>query len=107
MTPSSTFVTVAAAVLICVALLHVYWALGGRFAHDDAIPVKDGRPLLRPRPPLTLLVALLLAVAALLLLGGGGVLSLPLPAGWEAIACWVVALIFAARAVGDFRYVGF
>jgi hypothetical protein len=106
MTPATAFVTVAAALLICITLVHVYWALGGRLGRDAAIPFANGKPLLRPRPPLTFLVAILLAVAALVLLGGVGVVSLPLPAPWEAVACWGVALIFAARAIGDFRYVG-
>jgi hypothetical protein len=104
---SSTFVAVAAALLICIALIHVYWALGGQFAHDAAIPIKNGKALFRPRRTSTLLVAALLVAAALLLLAGAGVVALPLPSPWLEAACWLVALIFAARAVGDFRYVGF
>jgi hypothetical protein len=104
---STEFVIFAAALLIGIAVFHVYWALGGQFARDAAIPVRDGRPLFRPKPPLTLLVAVLIGVAALLLLDGANVVALPLPASWVAASCWTVALIFAARAIGDFRYVGF
>jgi hypothetical protein len=63
--------------------------------------------LFRPRRTSTLLVAALLVASALLLLAGAGVVALPLPSPWLEAACWLVALIFAARAVGDFRYVGF
>jgi hypothetical protein len=98
---------IAAGVLVCIALFHLYWALGGRFAHDAAIPAKDGKPLFRPRRLATLLVAVLLVVASLLLLAGVGMVSLPVPTSWVTAACWILALIFVVRAIGDLRYVGF
>jgi cation transport ATPase len=93
--------------LCAIALVHVYWAFGGSLGKRAAIPEQDGVPLLRPSAPGTL------AIAAALLAGAGAVAS---RAGWlwpnlypGAIAFAVVALalIFAVRAVGDFRYVGF
>ncbi|RQS36434.1 DUF3995 domain-containing protein [Burkholderia sp. Bp8992] len=93
--------------LCAIALVHAYWALGGRRGKRAAIPEQDGVPLLRPTAIGTLVVA-----AALL----GGAWVVAARAGWlgrnaypNAIAFAVVAfaLIFAVRAVGDFRYVGF
>jgi cation transport ATPase len=93
--------------LCAIALVHVYWAFGGSLGKRAAIPEQDGVPLLRPSAPGTL------AIAAALLAGAGAVAS---RAGWlwpnlypGAIAFAVVALalIFAVRAIGDFRYVGF
>lgn len=52
-------------------------------------------------------MALLLFAAALLVLQRGGVLGGPLPAAIVRAGCWTVALVFTARAVGDFRYLGF
>ena len=107
MVSPAAFVTFAALLLATAAAVHIYWALGGRRGHDAAIPSEDGKPMLRPGKLATLLVAALLLGAAILLLGGGDVIALPLPAAWETAACWGLALVFAARAVGDFRYVGF
>ncbi|HDR8984680.1 TPA: DUF3995 domain-containing protein [Burkholderia vietnamiensis] len=93
--------------LCAIALVHVYWALGGQRGKRAAIPEQDGVPLLRPTRRGTL------AVAAALLCGAGAVAS---RAGWlgpkvlpgaTAFAIVAFALIFAVRAVGDFRYVGF
>lgn len=33
--------------------------------------------------------------------------AVPMPGSLLAAACWVLALLFTARAIGDFRYVGF
>jgi hypothetical protein len=51
-------------------------------------------------------VAVLLAAAALLLLGRAGVLSLPLPQWVVTSGAWTVGVVFALRAVGDFRLFG-
>ncbi|MGN7980342.1 DUF3995 domain-containing protein [Burkholderia sp. 22313] len=93
--------------LCAIALVHVYWAFGGQRGKRAAIPEHDGVPLLRPTALGTL------GVAVALLAGACAVAS---RAGWwwpnrypAAIAFAIVALalIFAVRAVGDFRYVGF
>ncbi|CAB3747139.1 hypothetical protein B7G54_03510 [Burkholderia puraquae] len=93
--------------LCAIALIHVYWALGGRRGKRAATPEQDGEPLLRPTAIGTL------AVAAALL---GGACVVAVRAGWlgpnayrgaTSFAVVALALIFAVRAVGDFRYVGF
>ena len=86
---------VAATILIVLAVVHLYWAAGGALGKDAAIPVRDGRPLLRPTPTVTYIVAAGLFAMALLVMTGTG---------------WLVGLIgavFIIRAVGDFRYIGF
>ena len=45
----------AVAATLCVllgalALLHFYWAAGGRLALQGAVPSADGRPLFEPGP---------------------------------------------------------
>ena len=56
---------------------------------------------------LTLLVALALFTAAALLAAGVGLWTAPLPKFWLSAGCWLLALVCAARAIGDFRHVGF
>lgn len=97
----------------CVALvlaglggLHVFWALGGGSAMTAVVPERAGKPLFRPGRAATLAVAGLLFVAAGVVLERGGIAhGLP-----EPLARWgtgLVAVAFLARAVGEFRYVGF
>lgn len=89
------------------ALLHIYWAAGGRRGRAVAVPVARGGRLFNPSALGTLAVAAALFSAMLIILGRLGVWAAPLP-GWVFDwGTWGVALAFLARAVGDFRYVGF
>ena len=97
-----------AAVLIALALLHVYWAAGGRAGAAAAVPEVEGRPAFEPGPNVTLGVALGLAVAALAVLGRAHLWLPPWPPSWAfAAGTWVLAALFLLRAVGDLRLVGF
>lgn len=98
---------IAAATLACLALVHVYWALGGRVARSAALPEVDGRPAFTPRASMTLGVAAALLLAGLLLAITGGVLVTPVPRNLARGLTAGLALVFIARAVGDFRLVGF
>lgn len=101
-----TIAAIAATTLGALAAVHLYWAAGGRVGWDAAIPMRNGEPLLRPGRGITLLVALGLATLAVLVLWRDGALTLPLPFGIARIATPLVALVFLARAIGDFRIVG-
>jgi hypothetical protein len=72
------------------------------------IPERDGKPLFRPSRASTLGVAALLGLAATAVAGCGGwwVLPATLATPMRAIVA-AVSVAFAARAVGDFRYLGF
>jgi len=96
----------AAAVMLGLAALHLYWAGGGRFGSDVAIPRRDGRPLFVPWPAGTVIVAMLLGAAALVLLGRLGLWGRGLPRWLFAAGAWTIVVVFAARVVGDFRWFG-
>jgi len=104
---------VAAAIFAVLGAIHVYWALGGRrgaaVSFPDAWragPAHAPARRLRPTPLATLAVALALFAAAGVLLGRAAALAF-LP-GWVYRAgTWALALLFLARAMGDFRTVGF
>ena len=98
---------IAAATLAFIAVVHIYWALGGRVARSGALPEVDGRPAFAPRSSMTLGVAAVLLLAALLLAITGGVVIAPVPRNLARGLTAVLALVFIARAVGDFRLVGF
>ena len=94
----------AAVVFAALSGLHAYWALGGSSGTAAVIPTVEGRATLSPSPFATWVVAFLLALSALLLVGAVG--------GWEPtwlfrVGCGGLGLIMVARAIGDFRTVGF
>ncbi|MCU9954513.1 DUF3995 domain-containing protein [Burkholderia sp. BKH01] len=93
--------------LCALALVHVYWAFGGRLGKRAAIPEQDAVPLLRPTAVGTLAVAVALLAGACVVAARAGWLGRNAYPGTIAFAVVALALIFAVRAVGDFRYVGF
>jgi hypothetical protein len=99
--------TLLAVVLAVLAALHVGWAFGGRAPGAAVIPEVNGKPAFVPSRAATLLVALGLAAAATLALVEGGIVPLPLPPLLARGAALLLGLVFVARAVGEFRLVGF
>jgi hypothetical protein len=95
------------AILSVIAALHMYWGMGGSLGKGVSIPERNGQPLFAPGARATFAVGCLLAFAAVLiamrarLVPSGFLGSLP------RFATWGLVFIFAARAIGDFRYVGF
>ncbi|MES2820827.1 MAG: DUF3995 domain-containing protein [Pseudomonadota bacterium] len=101
------FAGVLIAVFLALAALHLYWALGGRALKLGAVPQVAGRPAFVPSPVMTLAVALALSICALLVAGTVGWLPIPIPQGFFCALLVALALVFLARAIGDFRLVGF
>jgi hypothetical protein len=99
----------AAAVLLALAAIHVYWAAGGTAGAAAAVPARttsDARPAFIPGPASTLVVAVLLVLAACAIALTGLHIAHGATGIAARIASALVALAFAARAVGEFRYVG-
>jgi hypothetical protein len=124
--------TLVVTTLLLICAMHVYWAAGGRMGSYAAVPDWPQAPRLvtpdpsaeahatpnsspgpaaarafTPGPGMTLLVALALAVAAALVAWRGGFILPVSRHGLLSAAIVAMALIFLARAVGDFRLVGF
>ena len=98
--------TIAAAVLLALSALHVYWALGGLRGVEVTIPKRDGRPLFSPGSAQTLIVAGLLSAGAFVLLGRLRLWGSWLPRWLFEAGSWTLAIVFGARVVGDFRWFG-
>ncbi len=96
----------AGVTLAAIGALHVYWAFGGKLGGGAAVPERDGAPLFRPSRGATLLVAGALFTGAALLFAQSGVVAVGSPAMVVRVGCWGLAFVFAARAIGDFRWVG-
>lgn len=97
---------ITAIVFVVLGLWHAYWAAGGRLAHRAALPIQNGQPLFRPSPLGTLAVAAALIGCAWITAANGGLVTAP-PLRWLPWLGMAVALGLLARAIGDFRYVGF
>lgn len=103
----SVLAAALAALFVVLAAVHLYWAAGGGSALDGFVPTDGGKPVLTPGPLASAAVGAALLAAALVVACRAGLVCAGLP-GWMArIGIWVLAAVFAARAVGDFRYVGF
>ena len=103
--PTAVAVLVVA-ILTGLALIHIYWGLGGQGVRGAAIPEVNGRHAFSPSSGGTLLVAGCLLAAAYAVAITGHVLGSPL----APIARWItfaLSLVFLARAIGDFHLVGF
>lgn len=98
--------TILLTIFLVLSGIHVYWAFGGTAGVEGAIPYKDGKPLFEAGMIGTLAVAIALLFAALLIAWKG---YLPQSGpNWIAdYGVWFLAVIFALRAVGDFKYAGF
>ncbi len=101
------------AVVVCTAfvvigLWHVYGAFAKKTSGESgAVPSVDGKPLFVPSTKATLAVAFVLFLFAALVAATGGMLSLGLPKVFLNLSSYGLAAGLLARAIGDFKYVGF
>lgn len=95
-------------ILLAISGIHFFWAFGGRWGADAAIPTnEEGKTMLSPDIFATLIVALAIFAMAFLHLEKVQVVSLPIPAWVNVYGLKIIAGIFLLRAIGEFRYVGF
>lgn len=106
--------TEALAVAVCLifltlALWHVGIVLMPRSgaAESAAVPTVDGRPLFTPSRAATLAVAVVLVAFAGLVAATAGIVTVRLPPAMLSWLSHALAIGLLARAVGEFRYVGF
>ena len=100
-------------ILITISGIHFFWAFGGTWGADGAIPTnREGKKMLNswdnfPSALATLVVAFGLLIMSLLHLEKVQSLSLPIPTWIDIYGLKIIAIIFFIRAIGEFRYVGF
>lgn len=97
---------IVAGVFICLGLVHVYWASGGRIAWLAAIPEVNERPAFTPRRWMTFCVALALFTAALLVALTARLIASPAAHAGARALTFVLGAVLIGRAIGDFRLVG-
>lgn len=95
------------AIFVLLAGMHFHWAAGDGAGIEGFVPTADGKPLINPGRLASLAVGGALLAAALVVSCRAGLWCAFLPEWAARLGIWVIAGLFAARAVGDLRYVGF
>jgi hypothetical protein len=98
---------IVAVVFAVLALIHVYWAVGGSFGSSAGVPTIDGKRTFEPTATATLLVAAALFAAMLVILGQIGFWGNFIPQTVFRMMTLIISLVFLMRAIGDFSSVGF
>jgi hypothetical protein len=98
-----------AAAFLAIALLHAWWAARSKLSNQNgAVPYVDGKPVFRPSRAGTWAVAVLMTGVAVGTVDLGGLLEVPFAPRWLLLLFgWSLAAVFLARAIGDFRLLGF
>lgn len=95
------------AIFVLLALWHVRMALGPMAGESGAVPSVAGRPLFVPSRSATLAVAVVLCLFAALVTATAGLFEVGVSQDVLSAASYLLALGLLARAIGEFRYVGF
>ena len=104
---TSAIAIVVCAVFVILGGWHFYMAAAGHSGESAAVPSQDGKPVFKPSTGSTIAVGIVLLLFAMLVACTSGVLILGLPQRLLTWLSYALALGLLARAVGDFRYVGF
>jgi len=95
-------------IFLSLAILHIYWASGGKWGREVAIPEnKNGKKIFQPGVVSTLLVAAGLLFFALLTAANSGTFEDLVDTKVARSGTWAIGIIFLLRSVGDFKFFGF
>lgn len=100
-------VMIVAAIFACIAVWHFRMAMLPMTGETCAVPSVDGKPLFVPSRRSTVIVGIVLTLCAALVAATGGIVTVGLPAVLLVWLSYALALGLLARAVGDFKYLGF
>ena len=98
---------VCAAILLFGAAFHLYWGCGGSVGSSVALPQRgDGTQAFKSNRVGAILVAVFLAGVLVLVVVLSGAIQLPVPARWLRFAVMALSVLFLARALSWYKYVG-
>lgn len=104
----STLALAVSAAFVGIAAWHFRMAFSmAPGAGSGAVPSVDGKPLFKPSKASTLAVGGVLLLFAALVAATAGFIPTGLPHFLLAWACYALAAGLLARAIGEFRYLGF
>jgi hypothetical protein len=105
--PAFGVALVVCAVFVALALWHFYMVLAPSRGVSGAVPSVEGKPLFMPSTRATVAVGIALLSFAGLVAATAGFVALPIPRLVLVWLCYGLALGLLARAIGEFKYVGF
>lgn len=95
-------------VFLFLSLIHFYWAFGGKWGTEGVYPTPDVQtPPRNPGVIATLVVAIVLFVFGAFYLSKVNIISVKLPFSLGEYGLWILTTLFAVRAIGDFKFLGF
>lgn len=95
-------------VFLTLGLIHIFWALGGRWAYEKAIPINEkGQRIFSPGVVESTVVGISLISFGVFYLNQGAFISLKISRWILDLLQWIIPGIFILRAIGEFKYVGF
>jgi hypothetical protein len=101
-------ITTNSLIFIFLAVLHIYWAIGGKALAEEVTPTRlDGTFLFRPGPISSIIVAIILFGFSLIIFGNSGVFDHLMNRFFFHFGTLSIGAIFLVRAIGDFKYIGF
>jgi hypothetical protein len=103
----TTVGALVSAVFLVLSLWHVWMAFRPMGGVSAGVPSVDGKPTFVPSRATTLVVAAGLLLIAVLVAATAGLVPLGIPLVLLTWCSYALALGLFARAIGEFRYVGF
>ncbi|MFI5118623.1 MAG: DUF3995 domain-containing protein [Terriglobales bacterium] len=97
---------VFAAVLLFLAALHVYWALGGDWGSAATVPTMEGRRTINPGRPATYVVASLLVMGTVIICGQVHLFATGRFSPLFRLGSWCLCGVFSLRALGNLKTFG-
>jgi hypothetical protein len=94
-------------VLAFLGALHIYWAAGGQRGKAVSVPQVGAARAFNPSVLVTLAVAAALFLSVIIVLARAGILYTSIRPSHFTLPAVLLSLVFLARAVGEFRLVGF
>ena len=98
---------VISSAFVALALWHFTMALLPRSDMSGAVPSAQGKPLFVPSRAATVAVGIVLLMFSFLVAATARIVTVGVPEAVLSWLCYALAAGLLARAVGDFKYVGF
>jgi hypothetical protein len=97
-----------ALILFFVAAIHFYWALGGKWGANAVLPqINSQKRVFTPLPIATFAVAIPFLQISLIFAQAAGWFYFEILGQYISNLLFILIAVFAIRAIGDFKYVGF
>ncbi len=95
-------------ILLCLGLIHFYWAVGGEFGFAATLPTyESGKRVLNPKKIHSAIVGFGLTAFSVFYLLQTGFIDFRFPDWLFKYGGWLIPILFLLRAIGDFNFVGF